>query len=267
MRAPVSWVQHRSTADPNQRCSGLQSLGVELPLLGGVQNLLPGYFLSGLVSGGSAKNCGHVAAHAGSQSRIREVTFQDASSRALPDKRAWRGFGNPLGKPGAFASLCSRSPPQSCTQEHRVERRRDWFRPMASAVSALSSIVANGHHIRPRFLRLLLSCRTASFPPSGWKPVSSLRALPPPSRLGLTQSLPSFRAWLWVQASRFAALPTGPWLSTVYHPRTCNRYYGLIRQSDELRSVWASSAYSGRVFAVAGRPPHSLKPVNWTLLF
>ena len=60
---------------------------------------------------------------------------------------------------------------------------------------------------------------------------------------------------------------TGPWLSTVYHPRTCNRYYGLIRQSDELRSVWASSAYSGRVFAVAGRPPHSPKPVNWTLLF
>ena len=151
MRAPVSWVQHRSTADPNQRCSGLQSLGVELPLLGGVQNLLPGYFLSGLVSGGSAKNCGHVAAHAGSQSRIREVTFQDASSRALPDKRAWRGFGNPLGKPGAFASLCSRSPPQSCTQEHRVERRRDWFRPMASAVSALSSIVANGHQILPSF--------------------------------------------------------------------------------------------------------------------
>jgi len=33
----------------------------------------------------------------------------------------------------------------------RVERRRDWFRPMASAVSALSSIVANGHQILPSF--------------------------------------------------------------------------------------------------------------------
>jgi hypothetical protein len=31
----------------------------------------------------------------------------------------------------------------------RVERRRDRFRPMASAVSALSSIVANGHQIVP----------------------------------------------------------------------------------------------------------------------
>ena len=42
------------------------------------------------------------------------------------------------------------------------------------------------------------------------------------------------------------AMPTGPWLSTVYHVRACNRYYGLMRQSDELRPAWASSAYSGR---------------------
>jgi hypothetical protein len=33
----------------------------------------------------------------------------------------------------------------------RVERRRDRFRPMASSVSALSSIVANGHQILPTF--------------------------------------------------------------------------------------------------------------------
>ena len=41
-------------------------------------------------------------------------------------------------------------------------------------------------------------------------------------------------------------MPTGPWLSTVYHVRACNRYYGLLRRSDELRPAWASSAYSGR---------------------
>ena len=33
----------------------------------------------------------------------------------------------------------------------RAERRRDWFRPMASSVSALSSIVANGLQILPSF--------------------------------------------------------------------------------------------------------------------
>ncbi len=55
---------------------------------------------------------------------------------------------------------------------------------------------------------------------------------------------------------RFAAVPTGPWLSTVYYPRACKRYYGLMRQSDELRPAsafakatadrWACSACSGR---------------------
>jgi hypothetical protein len=40
--------------------------------------------------------------------------------------------------------------------------------------------------------------------------------------------------------------PTGPWLSTVYHPRACNRYYGLMRQSDELPTVYG---LSHRVFA------------------
>ena len=45
---------------------------------------------------------------------------------------------------------------------------------------------------------------------------------------------------------RFAAVPTGPWLSTVYYPRACKRYYGLMRRSDELRPAWACSACSGR---------------------
>ena len=44
-----------------------------------------------------------------------------------------------------------------CTKRHcatgtdRVEQRRDRFRPMASCVSALSSIVANGHQVLPTF--------------------------------------------------------------------------------------------------------------------
>ena len=45
---------------------------------------------------------------------------------------------------------------------------------------------------------------------------------------------------------RFAAVPTGPWLSAVYHARAGKRYYGLMRRSDELRPAWASSAYSVR---------------------
>ena len=49
---------------------------------------------------------------------------------------------------------------------------------------------------------------------------------------------------------RFAAAPTGPWLSAVYHVRACKRYYGLMRRSDELRAAWASSAYFGRSLPV-----------------
>ena len=47
--------------------------------------------------------------------------------------------------------------------------------------------------------------------------------------------------------------PTGPWLSTVYHPRAYKRYYGLMRRSDGLRPIYALSR---SVFALAGRPPH-----------
>ena len=54
--------------------------------------------------------------------------------------------------------------------------------------------------------------------------------------------LPFIRFWPFrIQASGTAAAPTGPWLSTVYHVRACNRYYGLIRQSDELRPTWLFS--------------------------
>ena len=72
-----------------------------------------------------------------------------------------------------------RSPPPDLTG--RVEWRRDRFRPMASCVSALSSMVANGHQVLPCFPHLLCSSRTASLPRYGWKPALSLRALPQPS--------------------------------------------------------------------------------------
>ena len=69
-------------------------------------------------------------------------------------------------------------------------------------------------------------------PPAPFRNLSGLR---------LTQELPFTRFWPFlIQASGTAAVPTGPWLSTVYHVRACNRYYGLIRQSDELRPAWLS---------------------------
>jgi len=129
----------------------------------------------------------------------------------------------------------------------RVGWGRAWFRPMASNVSALSSIVANGHQVMltvpppPRFI-----------PYGGFSPVrletQPCRPAPFRGRLRprLTSGLRSFRVWLRVQTYRFAAVPTGPWLSTVYHVRACKRYYGLMRQSDELRPAWACSACSGR---------------------
>src|SRR5208337_1077363 len=118
---------------------------------------------------------------------------------------------------------------------------------MASGVSALSSIVANGHQVLPTF-----PPPPQLIPYGGFCPVrleASLIILRPsatvPGCVGCRTCGP-FRFWLSVQASRTTAVPTGPWLSTVYHLRACNRYYGLIRQSDELRPAWASSAYSGR---------------------
>jgi len=118
---------------------------------------------------------------------------------------------------------------------------------MASAVSALSSIVANSPRVLPTFPPPPLF-----IPYSGFSPVrleASLVLLRPSETVSgfvWRRTCVPFRFWLSVQASRIAAVPTGPWLSAVYHPRTCNRYYGLIRQSDELRPAWASSAYSGR---------------------
>src|ERR1039458_6565 len=51
----------------------------------------------------------------------------------------------------ATISNCKEYRRQKTTDIGRVERRRDRFRPMASAVSALSSIVATGHQVLPTF--------------------------------------------------------------------------------------------------------------------
>ena len=129
----------------------------------------------------------------------------------------------------------------------RVGWGRAWFRPMASNVSALSSIVANGHQVMPtvppppRFI-----------PYGGFSPVrletQPSRTVPFCRRLRrrLTPGLRSFYVRLRVRTARFAAGPTGPWLGAVYHARASHRYYGLMRQSDELRPAWACSACSGR---------------------
>ena len=107
---------------------------------------------------------------------------------------------------------------------------------MASCVSALSSIVANGHQVIPTFPPPPRFIPYGEFSPVRLEiqpccPVPFRRHL----RLRLTPNLRSFRVWLRVQTYRFAAGPTGPWLSAVYHARAYKRYYGLMRQSDELR--------------------------------
>ena len=114
------------------------------------------------------------------------------------------------------------------------------IRPMASNVSALSSVVAKGHQAI-HFVSSTPSIHSVRrvFPGTAGSqpcPPAPFRNL---SGLRLTQELPFVRFWPFlIQASGTAAVPTGPWLSTVYHVRACNRYYGLIRQSDELRPAW-----------------------------
>ena len=114
------------------------------------------------------------------------------------------------------------------------------IRPMTSNVSALSSVVAKSHQAihfvssAPSIhsVRRVFPSTAGSqpCPPAPFRNLSGLR---------LTQELPFTRFWPFlIQASGTAALPTGPWLSTVYHVRACKRYYGLIRQSDELRPAW-----------------------------
>jgi hypothetical protein len=113
---------------------------------------------------------------------------------------------------------------------------------MISNVSALSSVVAKSHQAihfvssTPSIhsVRRVFPSTAGSqpWPPAPFRNLSGLR---------LTQELPFIRFWPFlIQASGTAAVPTGPWLSTVYHVRACKRYYGLIRQSDELRPAWLS---------------------------
>ena len=114
------------------------------------------------------------------------------------------------------------------------------IRPMTSNVSALSSVVAKSHQAihfvssAPSIhsVRRVFPSTAGSqpCPPAPFRNLSGLR---------LTQELPFTRFWPFlIQASETTAVATGPWLSTVYHVRACKRYYGLIRQSDELRPAW-----------------------------
>jgi hypothetical protein len=124
---------------------------------------------------------------------------------------------------------------------------------MTSSVSALSGIVANGHQAihfvssAPSFhaVRRVFPSTAEGQPhhPAPFRNLSGLR---------LTQDLRFNRFWPFrIQASGTAAAPTGPWLSTVYHVRAYNRYYGLIRQPGELRPAWLPSLL-WPVFALVG---------------
>ena len=84
------------------------------------------------------------------------------------------------------------------------------------------------------------------FPHYGWKPASSPRAIPPPSPAAFDAE-PAFFSGLALCSGVSVRGATHRSLTQQHcHPRTCNRYYGLIRQSGELRPAWASSAHSGR---------------------
>ena len=93
--------------------------------------------------------------------------------------------------------------------------------------------MANGHQVLPTFPPPSLI-----IPYGGFSPVrleASLVILRPSESVpGLVgrKTCSSSRFWLSVQASRTAAVPTGPWRGTVYHAHAYKRYYGLIRQSD-----------------------------------
>jgi len=125
---------------------------------------------------------------------------------------------------------------------------------MASCISALSSIVANGHQVLLSFPPPPLFIPYGGFSPVRLEASLSPSTLPSPFRISFDAGLAihPFLAFL-IQASGIAAVPTGPWLSAVYHVRTFNRYYGLIRQSCELRPAYR---LFWSVFALAGRPPH-----------
>jgi len=133
----------------------------------------------------------------------------------------------------------------------RVERRRDWFRPMASSVSALSSIVANGLQILPSF--------------------------PPPPLLTSRNALTGTRA-------NSTRLRIG-WTRTLFQLRTIinllrmQRPHPRSKGPNERPPVAAGTALCLHVEcqrpstteadpAAAGRPPMSLrKPAAWQRLW
>jgi len=138
----------------------------------------------------------------------------------------------------------------------RVEQRCDWFRPMASAVSALSSLVANGHQILPSFPPPPLILPYGEFPQYGWKPASSPRALPPASPAAFDAE-PAF----------LSCLALGPGVSVrgcAYRPLAqrglSSPHLQLLRRPDPPVGRTPSSlgllGLLGPVFALAGRLPH-----------
>ncbi len=119
-------------------------------------------------------------------------------------------------------------------------------------------------HYCPCFPSPLHSFRTVGFPQYGWK-TAFAEGEPSPfgfagPRLTLPRSdhvqgsgSPLGQSPYSLAGAFCVCRPTGPWLSAVYHARTCKRYYGLMRQSDELRPVYSLSR---TIFALSSHPPH-----------
>src|SRR5258708_7730711 len=120
---------------------------------------------------------------------------------------------------------------------------------MASDVSALSSVVAKGHRVLPSFPPSPLIIPDSEFSPVRLEaPALSCGALPKPFPASFdaapaSLSDPAQRPGLSKRGGAHRPLARQ---GRVYYPRAYNRYYGLMRQSDELPPVWACSACSGR---------------------
>ena len=113
----------------------------------------------------------------------------DAEPEAVGACGAWRHSREKVipGKP-KHGCFCGRNPAAS----GRVEQRRAMLRPMTSVVSALSSIVANGHQAIHTFPLPPLRFRTVGFPQYGSKQVYRWRPSPAYTPLKCLSDCPAF---------------------------------------------------------------------------
>src|ERR1035437_5450313 len=143
---------------------------------------------------------------------------------------------------GAALSMSGRLPKSAGENSPKPQSKRvEW----SGGATGLDQWLPSYQPFRASWQTALGSCRSFLRPLYSFLTAGSQPGPPAPFRilsgLRLTQKLPFTRFWPFlIQASGKTVVPTGPWLSTVHHVRACKRYYGLIRQSDELRPAWLS---------------------------